>query len=41
LILLLGIFHQGVIQNFITPALPKAYQNILLPNVPFLGHEVE
>ena len=41
LILLLGIFHQNVIQNFIEPALPKAYQNIPLPNVPFLGHEVE
>lgn len=41
LVLLLGIFHQNVIQNFIEPALPKAYQNIPLPNVPFLGHEVE
>ena len=41
LVLLLGIFHQNIIQNFIEPALPKAYQNIPLPNVPFLGHEVE
>lgn|GEM_PF-1460584 len=41
LVILLGIFHQNVIQNFIEPALPKAYQNIPLPNVPFLGHEVE
>jgi len=40
-VFLLGIFHQNVIQNFIEPALPKAYQNIPLPNVPFLGHEVE
>lgn len=41
LILLLGIFHQEVIHHFIEPALPKAYQNVPLPNVPFLGHEVE
>jgi multicomponent Na+:H+ antiporter subunit D len=41
LVLLLGIFHQNIIQNFIEPALPKAYQNIPLPNVPFLGHQVE
>ncbi len=41
LILLIGIFHQNVIQSFIEPALPKAYQNVPLPNVPFLGHEVE
>ncbi len=41
LVLLLGIFHQEVIHAFIEPALPKAYQNVPLPNVPFLGHEVE
>ena len=41
LTLLLGIFHQEIIQDFIEPALPKAYQSIHLPNVPFLGHEVE
>jgi formate hydrogenlyase subunit 3/multisubunit Na+/H+ antiporter MnhD subunit len=41
LVLLLGIFHQGVIRNFIEPSLPKVYQNIPLPNVPFLGHQVE
>ena len=40
-ILLFGIFHQEVVHYFIEPALPKAYQNIPLPNVPFLGHEVE
>lgn len=41
LTLVLGVFHQEIIQNFIEPALPKAYQSIHLPNVPFLGHEVE
>lgn len=41
LVLLLGVFHQGAIRNFIEPSLPKAYQNIPLPNVPFLGHQVE
>ncbi len=41
LVLLLGVFHQEVIHHFIEPALPKAYQNVPLPNVPFLGHEVE
>lgn len=40
-VLLLGLFHQGVIHNFIEPALPKAFQNLPVPNVPFLGHEVE
>jgi formate hydrogenlyase subunit 3/multisubunit Na+/H+ antiporter MnhD subunit len=40
-VLLLGIFHQEIVHSFIEPALPKAYQNILLPNVPFLGHQVE
>ncbi len=40
-VLLLGIFHQEIVHYFIEPALPKAYQNIPLPNVPFLGHEVE
>jgi multicomponent Na+:H+ antiporter subunit D len=40
-ILMLGIFHQNVIQRFIEPALPKAFQNISMPNVPFLGKQVE
>ncbi len=40
-VLLLGIFHQEIVHDFIEPALPKAYQNLPLPNVPFLGHQVE
>ncbi len=40
-VLLFGIFHQEIVHDFIEPALPKAYQNIPLPNVPFLGHQVE
>jgi multicomponent Na+:H+ antiporter subunit D len=40
-VLLLGIFHQEIIHNFIEPALPKAFQNLPIPNVPFLGKEVE
>ncbi|HEY5039669.1 MAG TPA: proton-conducting transporter membrane subunit, partial [bacterium] len=41
LVLLLGIFHQDVIHNFIEPALPKAFLNLPMPNVPFLGKQVE
>ncbi len=40
-ILLLGVFHEGLIHKFIEPALPKAFQNLPVPNVPFLGKEVE
>jgi multicomponent Na+:H+ antiporter subunit D len=40
-VLVLGIFHQTIIERFIEPALPKAFQNILMPNVPFLGKQVE
>ncbi len=40
-ILVLGVFHQTVIERFIEPALPKAFQNISVPNVPFLGKQVE
>ncbi|HTC22540.1 MAG TPA: proton-conducting transporter membrane subunit [bacterium] len=40
-VLLLGIFHQEIVHSLIEPALPKAYQNIPLPNVPFLGKQVE
>jgi len=40
-VLLLGLFHQEVIHNFIEPALPKAFQSLPMPNVPFLGKEVE
>ncbi len=40
-VLLLGIFHQEIIHNFIEPALPKAFQNIPMLNVPFLGKQVE
>jgi multicomponent Na+:H+ antiporter subunit D len=40
-VLYLGIFHQTIIERFIEPALPKAYQNISIPNVPFLGKQVE
>ena len=40
-IIILGVFHQTVIDRFIEPALPKAFQNISIPNVPFLGKQVE
>jgi NADH:ubiquinone oxidoreductase subunit 2 (subunit N) len=40
-VLVLGIFHQTIIEHFIEPSLPKAYQNISMPNVPFLGKQVE
>ncbi len=37
----LGLFHQDILRHFIEPALPKAYQNLPVPNVPFLGKQVE
>ena len=40
-VLLLGIFHQEIIHNLIEPALPKAFLNLPVPNVPFLGKQVE
>jgi multicomponent Na+:H+ antiporter subunit D len=40
-VLVLGVFHQNIIERFIEPALPKAFQNIPMPNVPFLGKQVE
>jgi multicomponent Na+:H+ antiporter subunit D len=40
-VLLLGLFHQAIIHDFIEPALPKAFQDLPIPNVPFLGKEVE
>jgi multicomponent Na+:H+ antiporter subunit D len=40
-VLLLGILHQEIIHSFIEPALPKAFQNLPVPNVPFLGKQVE
>lgn len=40
-VLVLGVFHQTIIQHFIEPALPKAFQDIPMPNVPFLGQQVE
>jgi multicomponent Na+:H+ antiporter subunit D len=41
LVLFLGILHQDVIRGFIEPALPKAFLNVQMPNVPFLGQQVE
>jgi multicomponent Na+:H+ antiporter subunit D len=40
-VLLLGVFNQEVVHNFIEPALPKAFTNLPVPNVPFLGKQVE
>jgi len=40
-VLLLGLFHQEIIHNFIEPALPKAFLDLPVPNVPFLGKQVE
>jgi len=40
-VLLLGIFHDKIIHDFIEPALPRAFQNLPVPNVPFLGKQVE
>ncbi len=40
-VLLLGLFNQEVVHQFIEPALPKAFTNLPVPNVPFLGKQVE
>jgi multicomponent Na+:H+ antiporter subunit D len=40
-VILLGMFHQGIIHDYVEPALPKAFQNLPVPNVPFLGKAVE
>ena len=40
-VLLFGIYHQALIHGYIEPALPKAFQNLPVPNVPFLGKQVE
>lgn len=40
-VLLVGSFHHQIVHSIIQPALPKAYQNLPLPNIPFLGHQVE
>ena len=40
-VLLLGLFHHEIIHNFIEPALPKAFLDLPVPNVPFLGKQVE
>lgn len=40
-LLLLGSFHSQLVHTFLEPALPKAYQNQPLPDVPFLGKQVE
>jgi len=39
-VLLLGIFHQEILHTFVEPALPRAFQNLPVPNVPFLGKAV-
>jgi NADH-quinone oxidoreductase subunit N len=40
-VILSGIFHQEFLQSSIEPSLPKAFLNLPVPNVPFLGPEVE
>jgi multicomponent Na+:H+ antiporter subunit D len=40
-VLLLGVFHQEILHTFVEPALPRAFQNLPVPNVPFLGKAVE
>jgi multicomponent Na+:H+ antiporter subunit D len=40
-VLALGLFNKTVIHDFMDPSLPKAFQNLPAPNVPFLGKEVE
>jgi multicomponent Na+:H+ antiporter subunit D len=40
-ILLLGVFHQEILHTYVEPALPRAFQNLPVPNVPFLGKVVE
>ena len=40
-VLLLGVFHQEILHTYVEPALPRAFQNLPVPNVPFLGKAVE
>jgi len=40
-LLLLGAIHEKIVHDFIEPAQPKAFQSVPLPNVPFLGKQVE
>ncbi|HUO58387.1 MAG TPA: proton-conducting transporter membrane subunit [bacterium] len=40
-VLVLGLFHESVLKDYIEPALPKAFLKTPAPNVPFLGREVE
>jgi multicomponent Na+:H+ antiporter subunit D len=40
-VFLLGGFHDTIIHNLIEPALPKAFLDLPVPNVPFLGRQVE
>ena len=40
-VLALGLFNKTVIHDVLDPSLPKAFQNLPAPNVPFLGKEVE
>lgn len=40
-VLFLGLFNQRIIHDFIEPALPKAFLNVPVPTVPFLGKQVE
>ena len=40
-VLVLGLFHESVLKDYIEPALPKAFLKTPAPNVPFLGKEVE
>jgi multicomponent Na+:H+ antiporter subunit D len=41
LVLVLGVFHHEIVHYLIEPTLPKAFQDIPLPKIPFLGKEVE
>jgi multicomponent Na+:H+ antiporter subunit D len=40
-VLLLGAVHEKIVYDFIEPAQPKAFLSVPLPNVPFLGKQVE
>jgi hypothetical protein len=40
-VLALGVFHRTLVKNVITPALPKAFQNLNLPLEPFSNQQVE
>jgi multicomponent Na+:H+ antiporter subunit D len=40
-VLLLGVFHQEILHTYVEPSLPRAFQNLPVPNVPFLGKAVE